>query len=72
MDTFPMRCQIVEGNPYDGPPRSEDGSPYIGEFGVVDMVDGKEVVTLDNGTVVDGSQCWWAPVAPKVDEEDLD
>ncbi len=69
MTTYPVRCQLVE-NPHDGPPRSEDGSEYVGEFGVADMVDGNVVITLDSGVVVQDSACWWDEVKGREEEKD--
>jgi hypothetical protein len=45
MTTYPVRCQLVVGSEYEGPPRPEDNNPHVGEFGVADFIDDKVVIT---------------------------
>ncbi len=64
--SYPTRCRIVDadGGEWHGiPMRTPDESrPHIGKEGVASL-DGEHVrVTLDDGTVLMGEECWWEPV----------
>lgn len=69
MTTYPVRCQLVEGSAYEGPPRPEDGNPHVGEFGVADFIDDKVIITLDSGVVVQDQDCWWVEAPGHEDAE---
>jgi len=69
MTTYPVRCQLVVGSEYEGPPRPEDNNPHVGEFGVADFIDDKVVITLDSGVVVQDCDCWWVEAVAQDDEE---
>ena len=65
---YPQRCQIVDvtGREMPGtslPIRTPDVSrPHIGKEGTAELLGDSVRVTLDDGTVLRGSECWWEPL----------
>ena len=64
--TYPTRCRIVDvtGEEWHGIQiRTPDESrPHIGKEGVAALDRRGDVrVTLDDGTVLMGYECWWEP-----------
>ena len=68
MRKFPTRCQIVdpEGSKTEGGlPRTAPSKslPHIGKKGTAyDEGGGKVRIVLDDGTELDGLDCWWVPL----------
>ena len=68
MRKFPTRCQIVdpEGSKTKGGlPRiaPEKSLPHIGKKGTAYTKGGSFVrIVLDDGTELDGLDCWWVPI----------
>ena len=62
---YPCRCKIVDVDGLDhriGPftaATPELNKPHIGKLGIAEKVKGKVRITLDDGTVLLGSECWW-------------
>jgi hypothetical protein len=63
---YPVRCRIIEvaeGEERFGIPiRTPDESkPHIGKEGLAELIDdgGRVRVTLDDGTILYGEDCWW-------------
>lgn len=63
---YPTRCRIldVEGGLWHGigmrtPPESQ---PHVGKEGLAEEVDGDVRITLDDGTILYGYECWWRPL----------
>lgn len=64
---YPTRCQIIDVTDAEVFPgikgRTPDASrPYVGEFGVAELIDGAVRITLDGGGVLMGYECWWTTV----------
>lgn len=65
-----LRCVIVDpkGTPIPGSPfvavSPPASLPHIGKFGWAELYDDNHQVriTLDDGTVIMGSDCWWEQV----------
>lgn len=65
---YPTRCRIVDAEgmtlgPWNlGTPLVS--VPHIGKEGLAEMVDNDTAVriTLDDGVVLYGSECWWVPL----------
>ena len=67
--TYPTRCQIIdpEGlfmgpNPLKAP---EASKPHIGKKGTASYKGkgkGRVRIVLDDGTELDGLDCWWTPI----------
>ena len=72
--TYPTRCQIVnaDGLPLGGGlvSRTPDESvPHIGKCGLAEYVEAEHDywdhdvrITLDDGNVIYGYECWWIPL----------
>jgi len=76
MIKYPVRCKIIDVTGYtyyDIPMKTPDGSkPHIGKTGIArkityepqvdDMFDWYIEITLDDGTIIYGHECWWEPI----------
>ena len=77
---YPTRCQIVDvfdrGGRLDSKGRHwqyktpEESKPHIGKFGLVEKYFAKEYgdtvrITLDDGNIIYGYECWWIPIRDK-------
>lgn len=64
---YPIRCQIIDVGGEEIYPgiiakTPEISKPYIGQLGVARrLLDGNVRITLDNGVVLMGYECWWSP-----------
>ena len=67
---YPIRCQIVDpmgatvnigGEDFQSktPPKS---IPHIGKKGLAERVRGDVRITLDDGNIIYGYECWWIPI----------
>lgn len=71
---YPTRCVIVDadGGEFCGlPTRTPDASkPHVGKHGTAELIltddafpfDEQVRITLDDGVVIWGHECWWKPV----------
>lgn len=67
--SYPTRCKIVDvtgQEKYGVALRTPDESkPHIGKVGIARLVDAHGgqlvMITLDDGTVIGGHECWWEP-----------
>ena len=64
--TYPTRCRIVDvaGEKCHGIEirTPEESRPHIGKEGIAALDGRGDIrVTLDDGTVLRGSECWWEP-----------
>jgi len=73
---YPTRCKIIDvtgGEVFPGilGRTPDDSKPHIGKEGLAEIVDkGKYVrITLDDGTILYGYECWWEPMPPKEAED---
>ncbi len=65
-----VRCIIIDPvveNIYQDKPyvaiAPEESLPHIGKYGIAEIVDGYHAkITLDDGNVIYGDECWWKPV----------
>lgn len=66
---YPIRCQIVDAANQEVFPgitgRTPDVSlPHVGKHGLAELLESGHVqVTLDDGVVLMGYDCWWIPLA---------
>jgi len=74
--TYPTRCLIVDvdGMPAPGLPtlterwpgltlRTPEASrPHVGKEGLAELESDSVRITLDDGTVLHGWECWWVPL----------
>ncbi len=64
---YPTRCEIVDVTGQEVFPGIEGktpdvSKPHVGERGLAERIDdGNVKITLDNGTVLYGYECWWKP-----------
>ena len=62
---YPVRCRIVDptgGTLYSWPVEKctpEESMPHIGKEGLAEEVDENVRITLDDGTILWGYDCWW-------------
>ncbi len=64
---YPTRCRILDvvGQIWRGIPMRtpEESQPYIGKEGTAELLDELTVrITLDDGAVLYGYECWWEPI----------
>jgi hypothetical protein len=64
---YPTRCRIVDATggrlgPY--PTKTPEVSkPHIGKEGSAELMrDGNVRITLDDGNILWGVECWWVPI----------
>lgn len=67
---YPTRCRIIDiAGKALGPGivamTPAPSKPHIGKKGVAEEVDGVVRITLDDGTVLYGWECWWKPIADR-------
>lgn len=69
--TYPVRCRIIDvtGKFLGAVPIAtpEESIPYIGQEGLAEIDDSMPPVsfvriTLDNGHIIFGHECWWEPI----------
>lgn len=68
---YPIRCQIVnaDGDTFLGFPTASPkvSIPHIGKRGLAEKIDDYTVrITLDDGNVIYGYECWWKPIDAQV------
>lgn len=70
---YPVRCRIVDADGQVLAPgliacTPDISRPHIGKEGIAERIPhGAGIkITLDDGTILFGSQCWWEPI----EEED--
>ena len=72
---YPVRCQIIDITGQEVlsgiKGRTPDESkPHIGKKGLAERI-GRDVrITLDDGSILWGYECWWTPL--KADNKSLD
>ena len=63
---YPVRCEIIDvtGEKMgELPIKTPIGSfPYIGKRGLAEKINGEVRITLDNGDIIYGYECWWTPL----------
>lgn len=67
---YPTRCRIVDATDVVVFPgikgRTPDESkPHIGKEGLAERVGDNVRITLDDGTVIWGYECWWEALFPE-------
>jgi len=63
---YPVRCKIVDVTGQKVFPdimgRTPDESkPHIGKRGLAERIGGDVRITLDDGEILWGNECWWKP-----------
>ena len=68
---YPTRCGIVDVEGHEVLPgivcrTPEVSKPHIGKEGLAEHIDDYVVeITLDDGTIIYGYECWWIPIEEK-------
>lgn len=71
---YPTRCEIIDVAGKEFLPgivcKTPDVSkPHIGKQGLAERLpDGDIQITLDDGNVLMGYECWWKPVGSQIDK----
>lgn len=69
--SYPVRVRIkdVTGKIWNGMAIAtpEESMPYIGKEGLAEKIPDPEIeyairITLDNGHIIYGHECWWEPI----------
>lgn len=69
---YPVRCQIVDVTGMEVLPGIEgktpkESKPHIGQQGLAERLSSGTVrITLDDGSVLYGHECWWIPLKKPV------
>jgi len=71
---YPTRCKIINVTGIDVFPGIEgrtpdESKPHIGKEGLAERVGEGVRLTLDDGNVLAGYECWWEPMPPKEAED---
>ena len=67
-DKYPVRCEIVDVTGFMLAPdlvanTPDVSKPHVGKFGLAEKLeDGNVRITLDDGSVLFGYECWWTPI----------
>lgn len=64
---YPVKCQIIDVtgiNVFPGiPGRTPEASkPHIGKRGLAEDIGDNVRITLDDGNILYGYECWWTPL----------
>lgn len=70
---YPTRCEIIDVTGVEVFPGLEgrtpkESKPHIGKKGLAEEVDENVRITLDDGTILWGYECWWVPLATEAEE----
>ena len=70
MIQYPTRCEIVDVTGVEVFPGLEgrtpdESKPHLGKEGLAEKVGNMVRITLDDGSILQGCDCWWKPIAPK-------
>ena len=70
---YPVRCKIVDVTGIEVMPgmmgRTPDGSkPHVGKCGLAEEVGDDVRITLDDGNILWGYECWWQHIHENHDE----
>jgi len=66
--TYPQRVRIIDVTGMELLPgiegkTPEDSIPHIGKEGLAEKVGRLVRITLDDGNIIWGHECWWKPLA---------
>lgn len=60
---YPTRCQIVDVGNVSWRRTPERSKPHIGKFGIAEEINDSLIkITLDDGNILWGNECWWIPI----------
>ena len=64
---YPIRCEILDVTGQEVFPGFEgrtpdESKPHIGKQGLAEEVEDNVRITLDDGSVLWGYECWWKPL----------
>ena len=66
MIKYPTRCEIIDVTGIEVLPGREgrtpdESKPHIGKEGLAERVGDDVRITLDDGCIIYGHECWWEP-----------
>ena len=64
---YPTRCRIIDVTGFEVFPgiignTPDESKSHIGKEGLAERADGEVKVTLDDGNIIMGYNCWWEPI----------
>jgi hypothetical protein len=64
---YPTRCQIIDATGMEVFPGVEgrtpdESKPHVGKEGLAEKHEGTVKITLDDGSILYGHECWWVPL----------
>jgi hypothetical protein len=67
---YPTRCRIVDVSGNEVFPgltanTPEISKPHIGKLGLAEKINDIVRITLDDGNLLYGYECWWEPIIPE-------
>lgn len=67
---YPVRCRIIDVTGQEVFPgiigkTPNESKPHVGKKGLAELIDGAVRITLDDGNVVYGYECWWESLEDK-------
>ena len=71
---YPTRCQIIDADGIEIIPgvlgvNPEEAIPHIGKIGMAESTEKGIKITLDDGNILWGHQCWWIPLEEKINDD---
>ena len=71
---YPTRCKIIDVTGIEVMPGIKGrtphiSKPHIGKKGLAEIIDDDVRITLDDGNILWGYECWWIPLNRKKTEE---
>lgn len=67
MVKYPTRCEILDVTGMEVLPGLQGktpkiSKPHIGKQGLAEKIGNNVRITLDDGTIIYGYECWWKPL----------
>ena len=62
MQEYPTRCKIVDVGNETWRKTPKVSKPHIEKLGTAELIDGLVKITLDDGNIIWGHECWWIPI----------
>ena len=64
---YPTRCQIIDPEGTEITPdlrraTPKVSKPHVGKCGLAERINGVVTITLDDGNIIHGYECWWTPL----------
>lgn len=67
---YPTKCRIVDVDGKEVFPgligkTPKESKPFVGQKGLAELINDRVRITLGNGQILWGEECWWEPIEGK-------